>query len=70
MLAQQWKVLDEEQKSHFYTEAEHLKNLHQLQHPDYKYVLEVNAIQEILTFNSFFSSIFFSDTAPVPASLI
>ena len=38
MLAQEWKALDEKQKGKFYSEAEHLKNLHQLQHPDYKYV--------------------------------
>lgn len=36
MLADKWKTLNQEQKQVFYTEADHLKNLHQLQHPDYK----------------------------------
>jgi hypothetical protein len=36
MLADQWKILTDEQKQGFYGEAERLKSLHQLQHPDYK----------------------------------
>lgn len=38
MLADKWKTLNQEQKQIYYTEADHLKNLHQLQHPDYKWV--------------------------------
>eukprot|EP00095_Tigriopus_kingsejongensis_P009626 maker-scaffold94_size379870-snap-gene-0.12 protein:Tk09626 transcript:maker-scaffold94_size379870-snap-gene-0.12-mRNA-1 annotation:"hypothetical protein L798_11659" len=37
MLADEWKTLPSERKQVFYQESEHLKNLHQLQHPDYKY---------------------------------
>ena len=37
MLADQWKELTDEEKQKYYQDAEHLKNLHQLQHPDYKY---------------------------------
>ena len=37
MLADEWKTLDDNKKQRFYQEAEHLKNLHQIQFPDYKY---------------------------------
>lgn len=37
MLADEWKTLTDQHKQQFYTESENLKNLHQLQHPDYKY---------------------------------
>ena len=37
MLADDWKRMGDEDKQKFYQEAEHLKNLHQLQFPDYKY---------------------------------
>ena len=36
-LSEQWKRLSEEEKRHYYREQEHLKELHKLQHPDYKY---------------------------------
>ena len=36
-LSEQWKRLGEEEKRHYYREQEHLKELHKLQHPDYKY---------------------------------
>ena len=36
MLADEWKVLTDEQKRNYYHEAEHLKGLHMLQHPNYK----------------------------------
>ncbi len=36
MLADEWKILTDDQKQQYYHEAERLKNLHQLQHPDYK----------------------------------
>ena len=37
LLADKWKQLDSEEKQHFFDEAEKLKNLHQLQHPNYKF---------------------------------
>ena len=40
MLADEWKVLSDDQKQKYYMESEHLKSLHQLQHPDYKYDVE------------------------------
>ena len=36
-LSEQWKRLSEEEKRHYYREQEHLKELHKLQHPDYKF---------------------------------
>ena len=36
-LSEQWKGLGEDEKRHYYREQEHLKELHKLQHPDYKY---------------------------------
>eukprot|EP00094_Tigriopus_californicus_P002821 TCALIF_02720-PA protein Name:"Similar to sox17a-b Transcription factor Sox-17-alpha-B (Xenopus laevis)" AED:0.27 eAED:0.29 QI:0/0.5/0.4/0.8/0.5/0.8/5/0/1615 len=36
LLADEWKSLSAEQKSEYYKESEHLKSLHQLQHPNYK----------------------------------
>jgi len=36
-LSDQWRSMPETDRSQFYKEAEHLKNLHRLQHPDYKY---------------------------------
>jgi len=36
-LSDQWKSLSEVDRSQYYKEAEHLKTLHRLQHPDYKY---------------------------------
>jgi len=36
-LSDQWRSLSEVDRSQFYKEAEHLKNLHKLQHPDYKF---------------------------------
>ena len=36
MLADKWKTMNQEQKQQFYTEADHLKTLHQQQHPNYK----------------------------------
>ena len=37
MLAEKWKAMDEGEKQQYYQESERLKNLHQLQHPFYKY---------------------------------
>jgi len=37
MLAEQWKTMSDGDKAKYYQEANYLKNLHQLQHPDYKY---------------------------------
>ena len=37
MLADEWKTLSDQHKQVFYVEAERLKSLHQMQHPDYKY---------------------------------
>ena len=37
LLAEKWRALDQTEKQKFYVEAERLKNLHQLQHPNYKY---------------------------------
>ena len=47
--------MSEEEKSHFYKEAEHLKNLHKIQHPDYKYAPKVSkqVIKNLNTFNKF-----------------
>jgi len=36
-LSDQWRSLSESDRSQFYKEAEHLKTLHRLQHPDYKF---------------------------------
>jgi len=36
-LSDQWRSLSEADRAQFYKEAEHLKNLHRLQHPDYKF---------------------------------
>jgi len=36
-LSDQWRSLSEVDRSQYYKEAEHLKTLHRLQHPDYKY---------------------------------
>jgi len=36
-LSDQWRSLSEVDRSQFYKEAEYLKNLHKLQHPDYKF---------------------------------
>eukprot|EP00092_Neocalanus_flemingeri_P016630 GFUD01017991.1.p1 GENE.GFUD01017991.1~~GFUD01017991.1.p1 ORF type:complete len:2163 (+),score=717.19 GFUD01017991.1:64-6552(+) len=36
-LSDQWRSLSEVDRSQFYKEAEHLKNLHRLQHPNYKF---------------------------------
>ena len=37
MLAGQWKQLDSAEQQKYFNEAERLKNLHQLQHPNYKF---------------------------------
>merc|ERR1712004_719732 len=37
MLAGQWKQLDSAEQQTYFNEAERLKNLHQLQHPNYKF---------------------------------
>ena len=37
VLAEKWKALPSNEQQEFYVEAEKLKNLHQLQHPNYKY---------------------------------
>ena len=37
LLADEWKKLPEEEKQKYIVEAERLKNLHQIQHPNYKY---------------------------------
>merc|ERR1719414_1454773 len=37
MLSPQWKKLSDQHKQAYYVEAERLKSLHQMQHPDYKY---------------------------------
>merc|ERR1712080_710996 len=37
LLAEKWKSLPSEQQQEYYQEAERLKNLHMLQHPNYKY---------------------------------
>ena len=37
VLAEKWKAMDTESQQHYYQEAERLKNLHQIQHPNYKY---------------------------------
>ena len=37
LLAEKWKKLDSEEQQKFFSEAEKLKNLHQLQHPNYKF---------------------------------
>ena len=37
LLADKWKSLPPEEHRKWYGEAERLKNLHQLQHPNYKY---------------------------------
>ena len=47
MLADEWKILTDDQKQQYYHEAERLKNLHQLQHPDYKYALRIQAIPSL-----------------------
>ena len=36
-LSEQWKRLSDEEKGHYYREQDQLKELHKLQHPDYKY---------------------------------
>ena len=36
ILAEEWKKLGEEEKKKYSDEAERLKSLHQLQHPNYK----------------------------------
>eukprot|EP00090_Calanus_glacialis_P009738 TRINITY_DN18135_c0_g1_i1.p1 TRINITY_DN18135_c0_g1~~TRINITY_DN18135_c0_g1_i1.p1 ORF type:complete len:2159 (-),score=869.91 TRINITY_DN18135_c0_g1_i1:100-6576(-) len=36
-LSDQWRSMSEGDRSQFYKEAEHLKSLHRLQHPDYKF---------------------------------
>ena len=37
LLADKWKMMSDAEKSRWYTEQERMKNLHQLQHPNYKY---------------------------------
>ena len=37
LLAEKWRAMEQTEKHKFYIEAERLKNLHQLQHPNYKY---------------------------------
>ena len=37
VLAEKWKAMDTEGQGPYYQEAERLKNLHQIQHPNYKY---------------------------------
>merc|ERR1719445_488620 len=37
VLSEQWKRLSDEEKGHYYREQDQLKELHKLQHPDYKY---------------------------------
>ena len=34
--------MSDEERSQFYKEAEHLKSLHKIQHPDYKYAPKVS----------------------------
>ena len=36
-LSEQWKSLGEEERALYYREQDHLKELHKLQHPDYKF---------------------------------
>ena len=42
VLSDNWKALTEEERSKFHKEAEHLKALHKIQHPDYKYAPKVS----------------------------
>ena len=42
VLSDKWKAMSGEEKSVYYNEAEHLKNLHKIQHPDYKYTPKVS----------------------------
>ena len=37
LLADKWKMMSDAEKSRWYNEQERMKNLHQLQHPNYKY---------------------------------
>merc|ERR1719449_233035 len=37
LLADKWKMMSDAEKSRWYTEQERMENLHQLQHPNYKY---------------------------------
>ena len=37
VLAEKWKSMTTEDQHQYYQEAERLKNLHQIQHPNYKY---------------------------------
>ena len=37
VLAEKWKSMNSDDQQQFYQEAERLKNLHQIQHPNYKY---------------------------------
>ena len=42
ILSENWKSMSDEERSQFYKEAEHLKSLHKIQHPDYKYAPKVS----------------------------
>ena len=45
LLADKWKMMSDAEKSRWYTEQERMKNLHQLQHPNYKYNPKIPSLQ-------------------------
>ena len=46
-LADQWKTLPEAERAEYYKDAEHLKALHKIQHPEYKFSPKVKNVSKI-----------------------
>ena len=53
-LADQWKTLPEAERAEYYKDAEHLKALHKIQHPEYKFSPKVKNVSTFLLCYIFF----------------